>query len=125
VCNYKSQRFPKKIKIEYPTLLQSYGLELNRIQFHVDDQIFDLYNPSYKEKSKNQVQTDLENYSNIYYLNENFFKKNICCDKILMHTITENGEFDTAFSKQAIEDIGIFYQFIKINVIDNVSVIIR
>jgi len=105
---------------------QSYGLKADRIQFYVDDQIFDLYNPSYEKMSKKkQVQTDLENHSNTYYLNENFFKKIICCDKILMHIITENGEFDTAFSKQAIEDIGIFYQFIKINVIDNVSVIIR
>ncbi|NQV18809.1 MAG: hypothetical protein HQ534_09730 [Armatimonadetes bacterium] len=105
--------------------MQSYGLKTDRIQFYVDDQIFDLYNPSYVEKSKKQVQTDLKSHKNTYYLNENFFKKIICCDKILMHTITENGEFETTFSKQAIEDIGIFYQFIKINVIDNVSVIIR
>ena len=104
---------------------QSLGLRPDRIQFYVDDQIFDLYNPSYEEKSKKQVQTDLENQKNIYYLNEKFFKKIICCDKILMHTITEEGEFDTVFSKQAIEDIGIFYQFIKINVIDNFSVFIR
>ncbi len=104
---------------------QSSELKTKRIQFYVDDQIFDLYNPSYGEKSKKQVQTDLKNHKNTYYLNEKFFKKIVCCDKILMHTITENGEFDTVFSKQTIEDIGIFYQFIKINVIDNITVVIR
>ena len=98
---------------------QSFDFKTNRIQFYVDDQVFDLCNPILGTNSQ------YHNQKEMFFLNEKFFKKIVCCDKILMHMITDEGEFNTVLSKQAIEDIGIFYQFIKINVIDNISVVIR
>ncbi len=62
---------------------------------------------------------------NVYFLSTAFYKKIVHAKQVKMYLNSEKKEFEGMFTKKDIKNFGIFYNYIRKNVIDNKTVIIK
>ena len=109
--------------IDYSQVYSSWT-ELKSVQLELDN----YSTPSSKEKiikvDEKLIINDPIMRTNSFYVNDDFLKRIIHADEVLITAFCNNNEAVINLAETQIEQIGMFYQYIKRNILNNVSVII-
>lgn len=99
------------------TELKSVKLELENYHKH-----------SLKEKvimiDKDLIINDPDKHTNSFYVNDEFLKRIIHVDEVLITAVCNGNQAVINLADKQIEQIGMFYQYIQRNILNNASVII-
>ena len=121
----------KKIGEEYYWLLTidcsrvaATWTELKSVKLELDN-----YNkPASREKvvvvDEDLIINDTTTHTNSFYVNDKFLKRVIHADEVLITAVCNGNEAVINLANAQIEQIGMFYQYIKRNILNNASVII-
>ena len=121
----------KKIGQEYYWLLaidcsrvNATWTELKSVKLELDN----YKKPASREKvvmtDENLIVNDTTTHTNSFYVNDDFLKRIIHADEVLITAVCNSNEAVINLANQQIEQIGMFYQYIKRNILNNSSVII-
>ena len=98
--------------------------ELKSVQLELDN----YSTPSSKEKvikvDEKLIINDSIMHTNSFYVNDEFLKRIIHADEVLITAVCNGNEAVINLADTQIEQIGMFYQYIKRNILNNASVII-
>ncbi len=98
--------------------------ELKKVKLELDN-----FNKPYSREKTVIIDTDLiinnpETHTNSFFVNDDFLKRIIHADEVLITAVCNSNEAVINLANQQIEQIGMFYQYIKRNILNNSSVII-
>jgi len=98
--------------------------ELKSVQLELDNYSV----PSSKEKiiklDEKLIINDSVKHTNSFYVNDDFLKRIIHADEVLITAVCNGNEAVIKLADPQIEQIGMFYQYVKRNILNNASVII-
>jgi len=98
--------------------------ELKSVQLELDN----YSTPSSKEKvikvDEKLIINDSIMHTNSFYVNDEFLKRIIHADEVLITAVCNGNDAVINLADTQIEQIGMFYQYIKRNILNNASVII-
>ena len=101
------------------------GLFIKKIKFLIDDDPMETESIISTEFEVDYPVVIPMEDRNVYFLNTDFYKKIVHAKQVKMFLNSESKEFEGIFTKEDIKNFGVFYKYIKKNVIDNKTVIIK